>query len=33
MLNNIKINDDEIHIKSTFREYHLDISNIQRSEI
>ncbi len=33
MLNNIKINDDEIHIKSTFREYQLDISNIQRSEI
>ncbi|MEA3279123.1 MAG: hypothetical protein U9Q38_00770 [Thermodesulfobacteriota bacterium] len=33
MLNNIKISDDEIWIKSTFREYQLDISNIQKSEI
>jgi hypothetical protein len=33
MLNNIKISDDEIWIKSTFREYQLDISNVQQSEI
>jgi len=33
ILSNIKINDDEVWIKSTFREYQLDISNIQRSEI
>ena len=33
MLNNIKISDDEIWIKSTFREYQLDISNVQKYEI
>jgi hypothetical protein len=33
MLNSIKIVDDEIWIKSTFREYRLDTSNIHKSEI
>ncbi len=33
MLNSIKISDDEIGIKSSFREYQLDISNIQISEV
>lgn len=33
ILNNIKISDDGIWIKSTFREYQLDISNVQKSEI
>ena len=33
MLNNIKISNDEIVIKSSFREYQLDISNIEKSEI
>ncbi len=33
MLKAIKITDDEISIKTTFREYQLDIRNIQRSEV
>ena len=33
ILNNIKISDDGIWIKSTFKEYQLDISNVQKSEI
>ncbi len=33
ILNNINISDDGIWIKSTFREYQLDISNVQKSEI
>ena len=33
ILNNIKISDDVIWIKSTFREYQLDITNVQKTEI
>ena len=33
MLISIKISDNDIYIKSTFREYQLDMSHIQRSEI
>jgi len=33
ILNAIKISDDEIWIKSIYREYQLDTSNIQKSEI
>ena len=33
MLNDIKINNDKIRIKSSFREYKLDISKVQQSEI
>ena len=33
MLNSIKINDGEICIESTFREYHLDISMIEKAEL
>jgi hypothetical protein len=33
MLNSIKISDDKIWIKSTFREYHLDISMIENTEL
>jgi hypothetical protein len=33
MLKSIKITDDEIWLESTFREYHLDMSRIESSEI
>lgn len=33
VLINIKISDKEIHITSSFREYDLDISHIEKSEI
>ena len=33
MLNSIKISNDEILVESTFREYHLNISRIEDSEI
>lgn len=33
MLNDIRVSDKEIWIKSYFREYQLDISNIAKSEI
>ena len=33
MLNSIKINDGEVCIESTFREYYLDISRIENTEL
>ena len=33
MLDSIKINDDEIWIKSTYRKYHLDIHRVENTEI
>ena len=33
MLNNIKISDSVILIESTFREYHLDISKLEKTDI
>ena len=33
LLKSIKINDDEIQIKSSFREYRLDVSNIPKIDI
>lgn len=33
ILSNIKISDDVIWIKATFREYQLDITNVQETEI
>ena len=33
MLNSIKISDSDILIESTFREYHLDISKLEKEDI
>ena len=33
ILKSIKINDNEIQIKSSFREYRLDVSNIPKTDI